>query len=186
MYCNAVACRYNVIQYGMILHTPLQEWRQNINQGLKLQLQGMPIPRANRRAMGCILLLEIWPCYNGTALCSLSCRWLSTSIAIAMEILQCCSGASIWTSILKAICVCQITFAFGIPLACCQWWLIPGTYLVNWTCCSCLLIEAVTKWPSFCRQHFKVSFSWMKIVVFWLHWNLFSRVHSTESQHWFR
>ena len=45
----AVGCRYNAVQYYMILHIPLQWLGQNTNKSLNTQI----IPHSNGRAMGC-------------------------------------------------------------------------------------------------------------------------------------
>ena len=45
-----------------------------------------------------------------------------------------------------------------------------------------------TRWQTFWQMTFSNAFSWMKILEFRFkfHWNLFLRVKSTISQHWFR
>ena len=62
-----VGCRYNAVQYDMILLTSLQLPMQNINQIWTHQRH--PIPRPNGRAMGCLLwgFSRNWWRYNGTA-----------------------------------------------------------------------------------------------------------------------
>ena len=99
MYYNpvqyTVPCRYNAVQYNMILHTPLQWLGQIINESLKPHYNPPPpthptptphphpplhtpyppppthpTPPTNGQAMGvfCEDLWENWPRYNGTAL----------------------------------------------------------------------------------------------------------------------
>ena len=65
-YTCTFGCRYNAVQYDMLLHISLQWIRQNTNMSLNA-----PISRPKVQAMGCLLwgfLEKNWPCYNGTAL----------------------------------------------------------------------------------------------------------------------
>ena len=46
-------CHYNTVQYKLIMHTPLQWLKSNINQSLSIQTH--PVSHPNRRAMEWIL-----------------------------------------------------------------------------------------------------------------------------------
>ena len=59
---HTVECRYNAVQYNIVLHTSLQEVRQNINQKLNPQKTG-ELWGVFRK-----YFVENWPRYNGTAL----------------------------------------------------------------------------------------------------------------------
>ena len=64
---DTVESLYNAVQYNMVLHTSLQDVRQNIR---GCTHKRHPIPRPDGWATGRLLwiFLENWPHYNGTAL----------------------------------------------------------------------------------------------------------------------
>ena len=66
---NTVRCRYNVVQYFMILHTILQSQQQNIRLWTHKK---HPIPRPHGRDMGCLLaeFLEKIDCVITASHCS--------------------------------------------------------------------------------------------------------------------
>ena len=81
---NTVECRYNAVQYNMILHTSMQRPRQSINHSWNPQ--NNPIPRPNGRAMGCILWgfgwkLMAWDVehYSDVTWVSLACNYCATA-----------------------------------------------------------------------------------------------------------
>ena len=66
---DTVECRYNAVQYSEILHTQLQELRQNINQMLDPQKNTTYLAlRGKLWGVFCEYLWEIWPRHNDTAL----------------------------------------------------------------------------------------------------------------------
>ena len=62
-----VGGHYKVVQYNMILHTSLQQLRQNMNQEFE-SIKRLLIPCPNRRAMGLWEFWRNWWHYNSTAL----------------------------------------------------------------------------------------------------------------------
>ena len=65
----AVKCRYNAVQYNMILHTVLKWLRQNVNQDLYSQHTSHISPSpASFWVVYCEEFGENWVPYNGTAL----------------------------------------------------------------------------------------------------------------------
>ena len=86
---------------------------------------------------------------------------------------------SCWTN---SWCTSQLTRdnAHATPLWCnCIWINSTRKELTHW---------GRDKMATIFQTTFSNAFSWMKIVVFLskFHWNLFSRVRLTISQHWFR
>ena len=64
---NTVGCRYNAVHYNTILHTSLQEGRQDINESLDPQKTPHTLT-GELWGVFCEHFGEIWPRYKGIAL----------------------------------------------------------------------------------------------------------------------